>query len=600
MYLDTFGFRKPPFSLTPDPDFLFMSRDHRDALAHLLFGIRESSGFVQLTGEVGTGKTTLCRYLLGRVPEGVDVALILNPRQTASELLSSICDELKIGYPEGCRSIKLLVDRLNRYLLKRHAEGRRTVLIIDEAQNLAPEVLEQIRLLTNLETATTKLLQVLLIGQPELRAVMRRPDLRQLSQRIIGRYHLTPLSRDETAAYVRHRLRVAGCAADLFTRGAHRAIYRRSGGIPRLVNVLCDRALLGAFARRKPRIDGTLVRAADLDIQGGRARDPIRRSWLHRMVMAGAATVLAGMLAMAGHYALRAGGEAVQPADPVADAVPADLAAGTVTSISSIPRGPDGVPEPASIVEEIKSDGSQSQEASGGSGTAETESSPAGDIADGTALSRWLLKAGARSMPENAFATLLSYWNLESGRIPETPGCVQAMLAGLECVQMSGELDALLSINRPAVMEFLDGDRGVHHLVLSEVNSRGLVLDMGGERRTAAAEAVAAFWTGSFTLLWRPPPLQRDRLQEGMEGADVLWLRHRLDRVQGLPPVPLDSRSDSYFDRALTDRVMAFQRMRGITVDGIVGIRTLLEIDSAAGQGEVPVLRAAASGGGEG
>ncbi|NTU60057.1 MAG: AAA family ATPase, partial [Deltaproteobacteria bacterium] len=180
MYLSHFNLTRDPFALTPDPRFLFMSDRHREALAHLLYGLGERGGFVQLTGEVGTGKTTLCRSLLDQVPEGVDVALILNPRLTALELVSSICDELLIPWPAGTQSLKVLVDLLNRHLLDAHARGRRTVLVIDEAQQLSADVLEQVRLLTNLETATAKLLQIVLIGQPELQPLMARSDLRQL------------------------------------------------------------------------------------------------------------------------------------------------------------------------------------------------------------------------------------------------------------------------------------------------------------------------------------------------------------------------------------------------------------------------------------
>src|SRR5579863_4453653 len=236
MYLAFFGLAEKPFSITPDPRYLYLSARHADALAHLVYGISEAGGFVQLTGEVGTGKTTIIRSLLSRTPQNAEIALILNPRLSPGEFLLSLCEELGMG-ADG--SAKELVDLLNRYLLRSHAQGRRVVLIVDEAQNLAPEVLEQIRLLTNLETETQKLLQIILIGQPELRRLLAREDLRQLAQRITGRYHLDPLSREETAAYIRHRLRVAGATRDVFTRGALYEIYRVSGGIPRLINIVC-------------------------------------------------------------------------------------------------------------------------------------------------------------------------------------------------------------------------------------------------------------------------------------------------------------------------------------------------------------------------
>ncbi|HEY4975525.1 MAG TPA: AAA family ATPase, partial [Steroidobacteraceae bacterium] len=226
MYLSFFGIAEKPFAITPDPRYLYLSARHADALAHLVYGINEAGGFIQLTGEVGTGKTTTIRSLLARAPKNAEIALILNPRLSPGEFLLALCEELGMGADDSdAGNTKELVDLLNRYLLRAHSQGRRVVLIVDEAQNLAPEVLEHIRLLTNLETETQKLLQIILIGQPELRKLLAREDLRQLAQRITGRYHLDPLSRQETAAYVRHRMRVAGATADVFTRGALREVY---------------------------------------------------------------------------------------------------------------------------------------------------------------------------------------------------------------------------------------------------------------------------------------------------------------------------------------------------------------------------------------
>jgi len=267
MYLEHYGLKEPPFSITPDPRFVFLSERHRDALAHLLFGIDKGGGggFVQLTGEVGTGKTTLCRLLLEQLPRNARVALVLNPRLTAAELLETICEELHVDLaaldaPGRRGSIKALVDALNAYLLDAYAKGLRVVLIIDEAQNLSVDALEQVRLLTNLETDTQKLLQILLLGQPELRAMLAREDMRQLAQRITARYHLTPLDAAETAAYLRHRYRVAGGQHLPFTPAAIRRIHRHSGGVPRLTNVIAERALLGGYAH-----DATTLDARDVD-----------------------------------------------------------------------------------------------------------------------------------------------------------------------------------------------------------------------------------------------------------------------------------------------------------------------------------------------
>ncbi len=279
MYLPFFGLAEKPFSITPDPRYLFLSGRHAEALAHLVYGIDEAGGFIQLTGEVGTGKTPIIRSLLARQHDKASIALILNPRMAAAEFMLTLCEELGIGVPDSAESsVKELIDILNRYLLKAHAEGRRVVLVVDEAQTLAPELLEQVRLLTNLETETQKLLQIILIGQPELRDMLARNDLRQLAQRITGRYHLDPLSRDEAVAYIKHRLRVAGATTDLFSNGALRELFRVSGGVPRLLNIIADRALLGAYSEDRHLVNAALVRRAAGEVSGQRVL-PVWLPW---------------------------------------------------------------------------------------------------------------------------------------------------------------------------------------------------------------------------------------------------------------------------------------------------------------------------------
>lgn len=264
MYLQHFGLKQLPFSIAPDPQYLFMSEQHREALAHLIYGINTEGGFVLLTGDVGTGKTTVSRCLLEQVPENVNIALILNPKVTVEELLATICDELHIPYPFGCASVKVFVDAINSFLLDAHARGGKTVLLIDEAQNLSPDVLEQIRLLTNLETNQQKLLQIIMIGQPELRELLSRPDLSQLSQRITARYHMGPLSKEDVALYVNHRLFIAGAKQNIFPVSVMKDLHRLSHGIPRMINVICDRALLGTYVQGTSFVDRkTLIKAAE-------------------------------------------------------------------------------------------------------------------------------------------------------------------------------------------------------------------------------------------------------------------------------------------------------------------------------------------------
>lgn len=302
MYLAHYGLSEPPFAITPDPRFVFLSERHRDALAHLLYGIGQggSGGFVQLTGEVGTGKTTLCRLMLEQLPDNVRVALVLNPKQTPLELLESICDELHIVLPGKRRSLKMLVDALNVHLLAAYAQGLRVVLVIDEAQELSRDALEQVRLLTNLETTTQKLLQIVLLGQPELRDALARPALRQLAQRITARFHLTPLAPPESEAYLRHRLGIAGAKGEVFDESAIRRLHTLSDGVPRLLNVLGERALLAGYVHGRARVDASLVDIAAAEVLPTPA--PRVRAW----PVLGWSLVVIGVLALA--LGLRAGG----------------------------------------------------------------------------------------------------------------------------------------------------------------------------------------------------------------------------------------------------------------------------------------------------
>ncbi len=301
MYAQHFGLKELPFSIAPDPRYLFMSEQHREALAHLLYGVSTDGGFVLLTGEVGTGKTTVCRCLLEQIPENVNLAFIVNPKVTVVELLATICDELQILYPFGCASVKMFVDAINTYLLAAHAQGEKTVLLIDEAQNLKPSVLEQVRLLTNLETNQQKLLQIIMIGQPELRDILSKPEMTQLSQRITARYHIGPLSKEDVAAYVNHRLSTAGATHTIFPKAAMKKVHRLSKGIPRLVNVICDRALLGAYVNGQYEVDKKVLARAAAEVLG---LPPPRRRRRLKWAVAGLLIVIGGAALAAGFFSV--------------------------------------------------------------------------------------------------------------------------------------------------------------------------------------------------------------------------------------------------------------------------------------------------------
>jgi general secretion pathway protein A len=297
MYHQYFGFNKSPFSIAPDPHNVYMSLQHREALAHLLFGVTAGGGFVLLTGEIGTGKTTMCRCLLEQLPPTCDVAFIFNPKLTALDLLLTICDELHIELGAAVKSTKTLVDRINAHLLNAHASGRNTLLIIDEAQNLSADVLEQMRLLTNLETNECKLLQIILLGQPELRQKLAQPELAQLAQRIIARFHLGPLTKSDLASYISHRMTTAGSQRQIIPRSLLPALYRASRGVPRIVNVVCDRALLGAYVEGKQQVDRKVLARAVREVRGDEGVAPEGAWSAARRVLGAAGLACAGLAA---------------------------------------------------------------------------------------------------------------------------------------------------------------------------------------------------------------------------------------------------------------------------------------------------------------
>jgi general secretion pathway protein A len=571
MYTAYFGLSENPFSLTPDPRFLFMSQRHREALAHLMYGMGNRGGFVLLTGEVGTGKTTLCRSLLEQIPEGVEVALVLNPKQTALELVASLCDELKIVHPKETGSLKVLIDLLNQHLLEIHARGRRTVLIIDEAQNLSSDVLEQVRLLTNLETTTSKLLQILLIGQPELQDMMARPELRQLGQRITARYHLSPLTLDETIAYVEHRLEVAGCRRRLFTKGALRRVQNLTGGVPRLINTICDRALLGAYAKQMERVDRKMVRLAASEVMGPRlfSRPLARPGWV--MALAACAVLWAGWRFFVA---------------PGMDGQPVVSDEKTPTGMSA--SGPRLVESPSARAEPHPAPG-----ALPGPDT-DPEQRPLGS-APGPILTEKLLTEAATASEDAAFALLFGEWQAAYPALPGITPCDRAARAGLRCYKDRGNWTTLRHLNRPVILELVDRDQNRHYMAAVRMEGEQVTVALGEEEVTLRQADIEPFWFGDFALLWRPPPVASPIIKEGDRGPDVLWLRAQLDRAEGIQQGEVDhtgqaSPPSPRFDARLRERVMRFQQANFVKSDGIVGEQTLILLNTATADSDIPLL----------
>ena len=571
MYLEFFGISDKPFQITPDTRFLYLTPRHRDGLAHLLYGADEAGGFILLTGEVGTGKTMLCRSVIEQMPEHVNVALILNPRQSSRELIASICDELNIPYRRSSTSLKYLVDRLNLYLLKQHAQGKRTVLVIDEAQNLRAEVLEQIRLLTNLEVATQKLLQIILIGQPELQAILARPELRQLTQRITARFHLTPLSKEETAAYIRHRLQIVGFRGELFTSGAVSTVHQLSGGVPRLVNNICERSMMGAYGENVHRIDKRLVRKA-----AGEVLQPTERfqpmQWVAGgAIAAGAAALLLsiwGFLPRTSPESYANTNTEVMAPNSERETANESLASQAVIENKSIPTAPTAVSAATDTQDYLK---------------------PILVKQNSASFLSLINNESLRTDNSKAFTTLFSYWDLTYSELQGETACERAIEANLRCIFGKASWDEIRRHNRPAVLEVINPAGKRKQIVVLALQGNQVSLNIGGKITTTATDNVDPYWYGNYLLLWRPPPAGSNVLKEGLIGKDVAWLRDQLDRIEG-KPISSNEKKNLSFDPTLKWRVMEFQRIRGLDVDGVAGRETMIEINSAVNDRSTPLL----------
>jgi general secretion pathway protein A len=452
------------------------------------------------------------------------------------EFLLTICEELGLPIEEADRdSVKQMVDALNQRLLSAHAEGRRIIVIVDEAQNLSAETLEQVRLLTNLETPTQKLLQIILIGQPELRELLERNDLRQLAQRITGRYHLMPLSRDETQGYVRHRLRVAGAAGEIFTAGALREVHRLTSGIPRVINVTCDRALLGAYTQETRKVTPALVRQAANEVYGRRFA-PGWLGWTAGVVVAvacAAAAIMGWRIWLNRTTELRA---ASPPPHATTQLEPRAAPLPTVT------------PQPMSI----------------------------------NAL---LAANSAYTTDAAAFRRLLSMWG--TAMTDDRDPCGQAQKAGLACLEQRGAWAQVRALNRPAILSLLDNAGQKHRVVLSALDDEYATLDLGEHSQRVPLDEVSRDWFGDFTLVWKPKTTRTRELSVGMRGDEVRWLRRSLNALHGAASDP--EHSDVY-DEELAIAVQNFQREHRLNVDGIAGLQTQVVLDTALADPGSPLL----------
>ena len=535
MYHSYFGLDEQAFSIAVNPRYLYMSTQHREALAHLLYGV-SSGGFVMLTGEVGTGKTTIIRCLLEQLPDHADLAIVMNPSASARDLLCSICDEFGVGYAADETSVKVLTDKLSEFLVQNHSQGRKTIVLIDEAQLLRISTLEQVRLLTNLETNTQKLLQIILVGQPELNELLAKPALRQLSQRITARYHLRPLNVEETEAYIKHRLAVAGLPPGLqpFPPKIVRRVHQISRGIPRLINVLCDRMLLGAYSREASQIDAEICRQATVEVMGEVFAEPSPVRSHQTAIYAGTAAL--GVLLVGVIFWLILGAGRAAPRDEA-----------PVVGTGSIIRA---APPPA----------------------ATPAQTPAVTPVPTAAAAWWQLNQ------DHAVAELLAVMEVpfEGALYP----CWVVGKQGLKCEnQKLGTWEEFREVNRPAVLTITTPDRHTGYVTLVGIKDSEALVRVNGQLQRVSLAELGRLWTGEMVFVWRRPEAYKEAIGLGDRGPMVTWVAEQFAALdqQGAPL------AREHFNAQLQKRVKLFQRANNLNDDGYVGLQTLLKLNEALG-----------------
>jgi general secretion pathway protein A len=529
MYKEYFRLREMPFSIAPDPRFLFMSDRYREALAHLLYGIQCEGGIVLLTGEVGTGKTTICRCLLEQIPADVEVAFILNPRMNVEELLKTACEEFHIEVPAGRQGLKGFVDAIYTHLMAGNALGRRSILIIDEAQNLEPAVIEQLRLLTNLETNTRKLLQIILIGQPELQDILARPEMRQVAQRVVAHYHLVHLSEPEVRGYVAHRLSVSGAPSSIIPASLIKPLHRATEGVPRLINLVCDRALLGTYTQGLQQVSKATLRQAIREIAVTR---PPRRRWLTTWALAILAALVAVLLLID---------------------ITWNKATGDAESVSA---------------------------AAAGTPAAEQATPPAAAVPAVLDPLAWPEGVAHEESESLAFRTMFDLFGLHFDPSRGGDACHQAEGSGMRCYAGQGGLTELRLLDQPALLSMVADDGQPYSVALLGMDSEVAKIAIAGIERRVAIARIAAAWNGNFIVLWRPPAAFGNGLVPNQYSPAVAWLRESLARIDGLPPG-----SGTVLDAGLARRLRSFQQAEGLQPDGRVGSRTAIRLNVRSGAG---------------
>jgi len=584
MYNKFFGFKESPFSIAPDPRYLYMTAQHREALAHLVYGLNSEGGCILLTGEVGTGKTTICRCLLEQIPDHSNVALVMNPKVSEIELLETICDELKIPYPESDNSVKTYTDRIYHFLIESHRNNEKTVLIIDEAQNLDSKVLEQLRLLTNLETHQRKLLQIIILGQPELLDILGTTEMRQLAQRITARFHLRPLTSSEIKAYVSHRLAVAGQNIQLFPENSIKLLYKLSNGIPRLINIICDRALLGAYVENQYAVSPTIIKKAAKEVFGelkNVEKNQRKKQWLYPVT----AVSLIAVIAMALLYFLTLPAENFfkrpEP-EKITDITGEQQAAKTEADIES------PVNETATI-ERLAENTTAAAEfmipaADNDATVMQHEMSASAGLNEYDNIEKILNDASDNQT--SAFQQLFKTWGRTYDDQSKITACKQAEKFSLSCLYKNGNLNTLKIHNRPAVLTLINDKGEPRYITITSLHDNSATIFSNGIPYTVKLSDLDRYWYGQFTLLWQKPEHYSSSVTPGDSGYMVNWLYKQLAKIDH------DSSANmviSTYDDYLINKVKAFQIRQGLHADGIVGPITIIHINTLSDM-KVPAL----------
>ena len=587
MYQAHFQLNQEPFSIAPDPSFLYLSKAHKEALAHLMYGFSHG-GFVMITGEVGTGKTTLLRNLLTKPPTDLDVAFVLNPRLTVRELLETLCQELGVPYDrQNTQTVKQYIDALNKHLLRTHSNGRSTVVIIDEAQNLSPAVLEQVRLLTNLETDDKKLLRIILVGQPELLELLARQELRQLAQRITARYHLGPLSREDTYAYVAHRLSRAGGHPKIFNNASLRRLYSLSKGIPRVINVIADRALLGAYVENRHTVSARMVNRAAKEVLGSRQTYPV---WLSASLV----SIAVAGITWAYIQDPEPSSETTNPEPSQIVAEPADPPASVEALPTSSTPQAESAPLPAlstplQLPPEPTVHSVESVDTAEGATIVRTPDvqeppqEPAEVIRPVAETDQPAAQLPTRpdertfAIRRQAYRAVLARWGAQYPATSDSIPCDFAPTAGLLCLSQYGSWSNISETNLPVVLELWDEQAAPYHAALTAMEGSELMLTVGENTMRVSQGDLRDLWYGAYVVLWETPPGYRGSIRRGDTHETVAWLRQQL---AGVTDVTLASSQADYFDESLHDAVVQFQRQEGLIIDGVVGPETWIRLST--------------------